>query len=197
MTVLRAACDLLFAFAGDKEAFMGTGRERKGKFPSGGWCTGLFPTSKEEGSWRKSFCWFLVIPESFSCWARNLSALWLLLPFSYPHCLPIRPRPHASPETVSAGPKASAETQPRGPLVPRRGGIAPWWSLGARAAPVLRGKREPRLRCQEVPAMGPRPRCFPLNLGDFLRILPQRLLAVEKSACDLFLWLKTSGGQLL
>lgn len=91
MTVLRAACDLLFAFAGDKEAFMGTGRERKGKFPSGGWCTGLFPTSKEEGSRRKSFCWFLVIPESFSCWARNLSALWLLLPFSYPHCLPIRP----------------------------------------------------------------------------------------------------------
>lgn len=140
MTVLRAACDLLFAFAGDKEAFMGTGRERKGKFPSGGWCTGLFPTSKEEGSRRKSFCWFLVIPESFSCWARNLSALWLLLPFSYPHCLPIRPRPHASPETVSAGPKASAETQPRGPLVPRRGGIAPWWSLGARAAPVLLGQ---------------------------------------------------------
>lgn len=37
---------------------MGTGRERKGKFPSGGWCTGLFPTSKEEGSRRKSFCWF-------------------------------------------------------------------------------------------------------------------------------------------
>lgn len=149
---------------------------------------------------RGSFCWFLVIPESFSCWARNLSALWLLLPFSYPYCLPIRPRPpppHACPETVSAGPKASAETQPRGPLVPRRGGIAPWWSLGARAAPVLRGKREPRLRCQEVPAMGPRPRCFPLNLGDFLRILPQRLLAVKKSACDLFLWLKTSGGQLL